>query len=72
MTENPSALLKWILFSPEIADIVNKFELDAFTCDPDSNAHHLDTESARANFLRDKNALEEYFQTIGKFIFYFV
>ncbi|XP_052123378.1 uncharacterized protein LOC127749403 [Frankliniella occidentalis] len=65
LTDSPSALLNWILFAPEIADIVDKFEQNTFNFDPDSDAHHFDTESARSNFLRDKTALEEYFENTG-------
>ncbi|KAE8751353.1 hypothetical protein FOCC_FOCC001924 [Frankliniella occidentalis] len=51
----------WEEFKAEIADIVAKFEEGAFSSDPDSDLHHLDTESARETFSSDISALEEYF-----------
>lgn len=72
LTESPSALVKWILFAPELADIVDKYEQNVLARSENlDDTHHFDSESARARFLKDKKALEEYFENAGNFFLLF-
>lgn len=67
LTEDPAALLKWMLTSPEQARIVNKFE-QTMHIDGDSDVysmHHSETASSEASFRKDVNSLVSVFEMKG-------
>ncbi|KAL9951067.1 hypothetical protein ACROYT_G043662 [Oculina patagonica] len=62
LTENPSALCRWMVSGPEITRIVNEFEnsmvtITGFTQAEHSAKHHEDTRSLQSLFYRDVTAL---------------
>lgn len=62
LTENPSALLKWMLSCPELTEITQRFDQNIFGSDEIGELnHHSDTESARKRFAEDKCALIQAF-----------
>lgn len=67
LTESPSSLLKWSLFAPEVADVVETYEQNILDVSPElGESHHADSESARILFCKDKTSLEEYFKSAGR------
>lgn len=66
LTENPSALRKFMLSGPEVSQMVLAFEEGAFgTLEDEGTTHHSATKSAREEFLKDKKSLEEVFSELG-------
>jgi len=56
LTDNPSALRRWMVSGPEIARIINEFEASMVTECPEteqSAKHHEDTRSLQSLFYRD-------------------
>lgn len=56
LTENPSALRRWMVPGPEIARVINEFEASMVTECPEteqSAKHHEDTRSLQSLFYRD-------------------
>ena len=56
LTENPSALRRWMVSGPEIARIIKAFEASMVTECPEteqSAKHHEDTRSLQSLFYRD-------------------
>lgn len=68
LTENPSALRRWMLSGPEIARIINEFEASMVPeCrETEQNAkHHEDTRSLQSLFYRDVVSLTRTIEEMG-------
>lgn len=68
LTENPSALRRWMVSGPEIARIINEFEASMVTeCTEieQSAKHHEDTRSLQSLFYRDVASLTRTIQEMG-------
>lgn len=68
LTENPSALLKWMLTAPTVAELTDKFESNVIWSEADSSndLHHMDTPAARERFKMHTSALLNFFDRTGK------
>jgi len=65
LTENPGALRKWLLTTPELATCVSTFEEAAFGVRGDDRRHHSDNKSFIQLFRRDSAALKTVFEEMG-------
>ena len=68
LTENPSALRRWMVSGPEIARIINEFEASMVTeCTEteQSEKHHEDTKSLQSLFYRDVVSLTRTIEEMG-------
>ena len=68
LTENPSALRRWMVSGPEIARIINEFEASMVTECPEteqSAKHHEDTRSLQSLFYRDVVSLTRTIEEMG-------
>ena len=68
LTENPSALHRWMVSGPEIARIINEFEASMVTeCmeTEHSEKHHEDTRSLQSLFYRDVVSLTRTIEEMG-------
>ena len=64
ITENPSALLRWMTSGPEVCQLVKEY--DASSSSKTSNTrHHEDIPSAQKRFFHEVRALTESFEELG-------
>lgn len=61
ITENPSALLRWMVSGPEIAKIVRAFESEYMSPASNSNLHHEQNRATQTRFLKEFNSLLQCF-----------
>lgn len=66
LTENPSALRRWMLSGPEVAPLVNEFDTCAAPeTNPKSRFHHEAKKGFQAAFHRDVKSLVQFFKDLG-------
>ena len=66
LTENPHALLRWMVAGPEISQLVEDFEVAACTDQShDESKHHDQTKAKQAAFFREVNSLLTAFEELG-------
>jgi len=68
LTENPSALRRWMVSGPEMARIINEFEnsiATGSTQTKQSAKHHEDTRSLQSLFYGDVTALTKTIEEMG-------
>jgi hypothetical protein len=65
LTENPSALIRWMISGPEIARIVSEFEKTTSSRSADSLKHHEQKYSHQAAFCRDVQSVTDSFEELG-------
>ena len=65
ITDNPSALIKWITDGPEIARIINEFEVSFGIRLSKSTKHHDQSPSVQAKFAKHVKAMVAKFQELG-------
>jgi hypothetical protein len=63
LTENPSALTRWVITGPEIAWLVDEFE--ARESGDAVNPHHEQTPAAQQRFRKEVCSLESTFEEMG-------
>ena len=52
ITENPSALLRWITSGPQISQLIKGFGMTTKSARVKNNDHHLDIPSSHKLFLK--------------------
>ena len=68
LTENPSALRRWMVSGPEMARVINEFEASIVkesTQNKQNGKHHEDTRSLQSLFYRDVTALTRTIEEMG-------
>lgn len=65
ITDNPSALIKWITAGPEVARIIDDFENIAGTPVTKGTQHHDQEPSIQAQFARHVRAMVDTFEELG-------
>ena len=63
LTENPSALLRWMVAGPEIARCIQEFEVREEK--GEKTCHHDQTASVQNSFLKDVRSLVTVFEHLG-------
>lgn len=64
ITENPSALLRWMTSGPEVCQLVKEYDVSSNT-KPNGTRHHEDYPSAQKKFFNEVEALTESFIELG-------
>ena len=66
LTENPSALRRWMVAGPEVARVISEFETSWQRSRKRENAnHHEQTDSVQMKFVQDVRALTSAIEEIG-------
>lgn len=65
LTENPSALKRWMIGGPEIARIVQEFEKTTETSSDDNEKHHEQSYGHQVAFKKDVQSVIESFEELG-------
>lgn len=61
LTENPAALRKWMLATPELAKYNSSYEI-ALKQKESNGKHHSETKAARERFIKDVKSLQKTFK----------
>ena len=65
LTENPAALLRWMIAGPEIARMVREFEEDIAQKDERNHSHHEQTLAHQRRFTSDVKAIVKTIEELG-------
>ena len=63
LTDNPSALLRWMVAGPEVARLIQEFEIGSKKSD--STHHHDQTRSVQVSFIKDVCSLVTAMEHFG-------
>ena len=65
LTENPSALRRWMIVGPEISQMIEEFEATANTATTASTHHHKQIPCVQSSFAKDARSLVSTFEEFG-------
>ena len=65
LTENPGALKRWMISGPEIARIVNEFEMTIATFSDNCQKHHEQSYGHQVAFMKDVQSVIDSFEELG-------
>ncbi len=65
LTENPAALLRWMIAGPEIARMVHEFEEDITLKDERNHSHHEQTLAHQRRFTSDVKSMVQTIEELG-------
>ena len=65
ITEDPSALRRWMLAGPEVARVIQEFEVLVGHDEDHESHHHEQTRGAQANFAKDVRSLSVVIEEMG-------